>query len=126
MKQSKFNNNRSYDLWKKLMRLGEYTGCHQLPERSFFIHSYQFPICARCTGVLIGYILSIPCFFIQGFFYQLAFISILIMFLDWSIQYLKILQSTNLRRLITGILGGYGIMSIQLFIITQILLLFYS
>lgn len=124
MKQSKLNDNRYYYLWKKLMHIGEYTGCHQLPERSFYIQSYQFPVCARCTGVLIGYILSIPCFFILGFIYQLTFIGILIMFLDWSIQYLKILQSTNFRRLLTGILGGYGIMSIQLFIITQILQMF--
>lgn len=124
MKQSKLNDNRYYYLWKKLMYIGEYTGCHQLPERSFYIQSYQFPVCARCTGVLFGYILSVPCFFILGFIYQLTFIGILIMFLDWSIQYLKILQSTNFRRLLTGILGGYGIMSIQLFIITQILQMF--
>ncbi|MGG7175281.1 DUF2085 domain-containing protein [Clostridium neonatale] len=29
-------------------------GCHQLPDRSFFIRSYQFPICARCTGNVVN------------------------------------------------------------------------
>ena len=36
------------------MRAGAATGCHQLPERSFFFRQYQFPVCARCCGVLIG------------------------------------------------------------------------
>ncbi|WP_245611980.1 DUF2085 domain-containing protein [endosymbiont 'TC1' of Trimyema compressum] len=26
----------------------------------FFINGYQFPVCARCTGVIISYILAIP------------------------------------------------------------------
>jgi uncharacterized membrane protein len=25
--------------------------CHQIPERSFFWGAYQFPVCARCTGL---------------------------------------------------------------------------
>jgi uncharacterized membrane protein len=34
------------------------------------------------------------------------------MFLDWLIQFLGILNSTNARRLITGILGGYAVVGI--------------
>lgn len=34
--------------------LGNNSGCHQLAERSFFYKGYQFPVCARCTGVTIG------------------------------------------------------------------------
>ncbi|MCB7430270.1 DUF2085 domain-containing protein, partial [Erysipelatoclostridium ramosum] len=29
--------------------------CHQKAERSFFIHGYQCPVCARCSGLYIGY-----------------------------------------------------------------------
>ena len=29
-----------------------------MPERSFFFGEYQFPLCARCTGVLVGYMLG--------------------------------------------------------------------
>ena len=36
-------------------------GCHSLPARSFFWKGKQFPICARCTGELVGMLLE--CFF---------------------------------------------------------------
>ena len=28
--------------------------CHQKPERSFFYKEKQFPVCSRCTGIVIG------------------------------------------------------------------------
>jgi len=28
--------------------------CHQKPERSFFYKKKQFPVCSRCTGIVIG------------------------------------------------------------------------
>jgi uncharacterized membrane protein len=28
--------------------------CHQRPERSFFVDGYQFPVCARCTGLYLS------------------------------------------------------------------------
>lgn len=97
--------------WIKLMRLGRLTGCHQMPERSFFIREYQFPICARCSGMLVGEIIA----YIFLFAFKLllspfnAVLFLTVMFSDWLIQFLKIRQSTNLRRFITGILGGIGI-----------------
>lgn len=38
-----------------------------------------------------------------------------VMLADWLIQYLKIRQSTNLRRLITGFIGGFGWTYIHLY-----------
>lgn len=35
-----------------------------------------------------------------------------IMFGDWLIQRLNLLESTNTRRLLTGVLGGYGYITI--------------
>lgn len=46
-------------LWVKSMHIGASTGCHQMPERSFFFKKYQFPVCARCCGVLCGEILAV-------------------------------------------------------------------
>ncbi len=42
-------------LWDKARLIG-YALCHQLPDRSFFIHEHQTPLCARCTGMYLGFL----------------------------------------------------------------------
>ena len=101
-------------IYQALFRFGTNSGCHQLPERSFFIKGYQFPVCARCTGVLIGYIVGFILHFILGTNLLYCLLACLIMFLDWYIQYLKIKESNNIRRLITGLMGGYGVMGVEI------------
>ncbi len=96
--------------WMKLMAAAKrWWGCHQLPERSFFIGGYQWPLCARCTGIVAGYLLaattyamclSIP-LFVSG-------LLLLPLVLDGSIQMLFAIMSNNRRRLITGLLYGVG------------------
>lgn len=113
-------------LYPVLFNFGTYAGCHQLPERSFFIKSYQFPVCARCTGVLIGYILCPILHFVLGTNLIICILGCLIMFIDWFIQYLDIKESTNVRRLITGILGGYGVLGTQLLCLKSIIGFVYS
>lgn len=81
--------------------------CHQLPERSFFFKGRQFPICARCTGILIGYLIGI--IYILTFKELHIFLELLLMLpllIDGTGQYLGYFQSTNVRRLLTGILAG--------------------
>lgn len=97
-----------------LWELGKISGCHQMPERSFFIGKKQFPVCARCTGAFIGYLVG-------GFIYPVCQIPIsvdlvfcLVMIFDWLIQRLKIRESTNLRRLFTGMLCAFGLIQIYL------------
>lgn len=33
-----------------------YTVCHQLPTHSFFMAGEQLPLCARCTGIYLGFL----------------------------------------------------------------------
>lgn len=106
--------NRSYLLWKRLMKAGERTGCHQLPERSFFIRGYQFPVCARCTGVLLGYMMGIIFYALYGGNVALSLLGCSVMAIDWSIQALKIKESNQTRRIITGFFGGYGVITIEI------------
>lgn len=95
------------------MRLGNRAGCHQREDRSFKIKGWQFPICSRCTGILTGQIIGSILYLAQKRIpIYIALLFLLIMFLDWFIQYRKIRESTNLRRFITGNLAGIAQVSI--------------
>lgn len=93
-------------------------GCHCRSDRSFYYHGKKFPICARCTGELIGIIFA----FITNFFFNLS-VSICIclmipMLVDGFLQLKTAYESTNFRRVITGFLFGYSLCA--LFIISSI------
>lgn len=94
--------------------------CHQKPERSFHINGRQFPLCARCTGILAGYFLGILLLFVLGFGKHL-WLSLLIipMTVDGIMQQALKIESNNFRRFITGIMGGiaiiYMLVSIHIF-----------
>ena len=93
--------------WAFFMRLGNRCGCHQREDRSFKIKGWQFPICSRCTGILVGQLLGILIYIFQFRIpIYISCIFLFIMFLDWYIQYKKIRESTNIRRFITGTLAG--------------------
>lgn len=84
--------------------------CHQRPDRSFFIRGKQFPLCARCTGILIGYFLGIFTAICTGCSnYCFYLILLLPMVIDGVLQLKFKKESNNIRRVITGILGGIGI-----------------
>ena len=110
------------------MNLGEKTGCHQRCDRSFYVGGRQFPVCARCTGLLIAYALSTLTFVCGGCrstqnkkSHIVALLGCLTMLFDWSIQALKIKESTNIRRLISGFLGGLGLMHFYKLMLTTLL-----
>lgn len=85
-------------------------GCHCKAERSFYYHGKKFPICARCTGQLIGMILAIILFRIIYPSSIMIWIGFLIpLIIDGTIQKVTDYESTNLRRLWTGILFGCGL-----------------
>ena len=98
--------------WIFLMHLGAKTGCHQMHERSLCLRGYQFPICARCTGLLIGTIAGMASllFFVHvniRSLFILAGFSVVLLGIDGFFQLKKIWVSTNFRRMVTGILCGF-------------------
>ena len=92
--------------------------CHRMPERSFFFRGHKFPICARCTGILIGYIIGILYLIFYnklGYIFELLLMVPLL--IDGIGQYRGYFVSTNIRRLITGILGGISLICLLRMII---------
>lgn len=74
--------------------------------------------CGILTGQIIGGILYLCKVRIQ---WCLDFIFLLLMFLDWFIQYKNIKESTNFRRLVTGNLAGIAQTSIVIKVILLLL-----
>lgn len=115
---------RSSEPWKihqGLMHLGATTGCHQMPERSFFWYGKQFPVCARCTGVFVGYLIGSCILVFHRISLWLCLLFMLVMFYDWYIQFLRIKESTNMRRFLSGALYGIGWVSFAAEIIIALL-----
>jgi uncharacterized membrane protein len=104
-------------MWDWLTAVCKSAGCHQLPARSFFYRDRQFPMCARCTGVFIGHLVAYTMFW----FYEPRVAYLLfgcgVILADWLLQYMKIRMSTNPRRLITGLIGGYSSATLALTVI---------
>ena len=92
--------------------------CHRLPERSFFFNGKQLLLCARCTGVLVGYLLG---FLVLIFRFHIPFIITLLLFVPLAIdgcgQHFKYWESNNIRRFLTGICAGVAVICICSFVI---------
>ncbi len=92
--------------------LPRFFGCHQRGDRSYH-YTYknierQFPICARCTGELIGIFASI----ILSFFYippvWVLVLMLIPMIVDGTVQLLTSYTSNNFKRVTTGFVFGYA------------------
>lgn len=122
-----------YNYWNRFryltcvdtMNLTKYI-CHRKPERSFHIKNHQFPVCARCTGFYMGLIAYLICnlFYTHNYDLNMLIISIILMIpvaIDGFTQYAGLRESTNELRLITGFIGGIGLIIFLKIIIRVIL-----
>lgn len=108
-------------LWVQSMEFcSKYCSCHQMPSRSFFIGEYQFPLCARCTGIALGYIIALLVAPFRSFGYSLA-ILMPPLAVDGTVQYFTDYESTNLKRIVTGILYGFAFTSITIHMISSVI-----
>ena len=88
--------------------------CNLRPERAPYSGAFVFPLCYRCTGVIVGIIIATP---IKQEYLDLGKVSMVVlvlvltmpMILDGILQKLKFLLSTNTRRAVTGLLFGIGL-----------------
>ena len=88
--------------------------CHRRPERSFFYRGHQFPVCSRCTGLIIGaaFFGVYSCIVPVHYNWNLLYLCILLQLpyiIDGTTQYFGWRESNNMLRLVTGLLGGVGV-----------------
>ena len=94
--------------------------CHRKPERTFKIGEMYFPVCSRCTGLLLGvffYCILFLYFFQFRFFtgqmnlylFLLGILMILPTFLDGITQLFILRESNNILRFLSGFLASIGI-----------------
>lgn len=88
--------------------------CHRIPERTLKIRNFYFPVCARCTGIYIGYFaffIFFLLFYVQSS-YTMIFIAFGMMiptFLDGITQFFGFRESNNTLRFSTGLIAGVGL-----------------
>lgn len=87
--------------------------CHQMASRSFFVWGHQFAVCARCTGIwfslmIFGYattaVLHLKRFPPLKFGWLI--VAILPLAIDGVIQLVRLHESNNIVRIITGSVAG--------------------
>lgn len=99
-------------------------GCHCKKERSFHYKGEQFPICARCTGELVGMLIALfSCFFWRCSIW-VCFLLMIPMVLDGCIQMWTSYNSTNRRRFLTGLFFGYALL--MLIVVTSLMTIQYG
>ena len=89
------------------------SGCHQLPERSFFLFGKPLTLCARCTGIHLGFLGAVLLYplarkigknkFPPIWLFPVALVPI---GLDGLTQFIGLRESANILRLLTGSLFG--------------------
>jgi uncharacterized membrane protein len=87
--------------------------CHQIPERSFFIAGHKFAVCARCTGLYVGFAGATLCYPLLRSLRRTdppprkwLFVAAVPLALDFSLTFFGIWENTHTSRCITGALLG--------------------
>lgn len=93
--------------WRILFRLF----CHGIPERCFYLWGVPMPICARCTAIYAGLILSFVVYLIlprmrEQVARMVLYAALVPMAVDGLTQLAGLRLSTNSLRLATGLLVG--------------------
>lgn len=78
------------------------------------LESTRLPLCARCTGILMGELLAVPLWLLWHPGWLLSLALLLPMAYDGIFQYVYYVMSNNRKRVVTGLLAGYGSMTLYI------------
>ena len=95
--------------------------CHQMPERSFFIAGHKLAVCARCTGLYVGFALITllypfirPVHVISAPERKWLLMSAMPMAVDFSLTFFGLWENTHTSRFLTGfLLGGVAVIYVM-------------
>ncbi|QVK20038.1 DUF2085 domain-containing protein [Mycoplasmatota bacterium] len=100
--------------------------CHQKNECSFQLYGKKFLVCSRCTGIIIGFLISLPLsFFIKNTIILSVALMIPLIF-DGILQLKSRYTSTNAVRLVTGISFGFGMVYLYANLILRLIRIGYK
>lgn len=74
-----------------------------------FLQGRQLPLCARCTGELLGILAAVGSWWLWRPPVALALVLLVPLVVDGLVQLCTAYESRNYRRLWTGVLFGYGL-----------------
>jgi|BioPla2DNA2_1021312.scaffolds.fasta_scaffold143950_2 uncharacterized membrane protein len=101
---------------QRIAAFGKAPLCNMIPEHGICIKGFYLPLCARCTGTLIGCVVTIFLFLfvIRRSKYRLSlhilsFLLAVPCLIDGLLQYVWQVESDNFRRILTGLLLGASI-----------------
>jgi uncharacterized membrane protein len=93
--------------WRLLFRIF----CHGIPERCLVLWNVPMPICARCTAIYAGLIVSLAVFLVlprmrDSVALVILYVAVVPMAIDGLTQLARLRLSTNPLRIETGLLAG--------------------
>jgi len=107
------------NIFQKIADITGFSVCHQLPERSMLLGHIYMPVCCRCSGIYLGFFVSIVLLFLMFrkrqsdmpplYIIILSCVFIVSTFADGLLSYIGFYESNNIIRLVTGYLSGAGI-----------------
>jgi len=109
-------------MFDSLMEMVGFSVCHQLDTRSLIFGRTVTPICSRCAGIYMGFVVAAVILFImfrnkQGDLPPLYVMVILAIFfmstvIDGLASYFGIYMTNNIIRFVSGTLSGSSIMAV--------------
>lgn len=105
--------------------LYKFVNCHRISSRSFFVQNRQFHVCARCTGLIAGCLISPLLLPVSEYAAKVFIFSFTMLVFDGITQIMRWRKSNNKLRVITGFMTGATTLSFFWAIINYLFLKLY-